>query len=162
MADTALQPLVMIAEDDADDRLMMTEAFAERCPDCRLCFAHDGAQLMRLLGNEALPDERADWSEERPDLVLLDLNMPLLDGREALRRIKADPALRQLPTVVMTTSANEDDVRFCYDAGANSYIVKPTSYSELLEIVSALNRYWIKTVALPQKLQRLQKRERYD
>jgi len=157
MADTVLRPLVMIAEDDADDRLMMTEAFAERARECRLHFARDGAQLMRLPSNKASPgDHTGDWSGEHPNLILLDLNMPLMDGREALRRIKADPALRQIPTVVMTTSDNEDDIRFCYDLGANSYIVKPSSYSQLLSIVSALDSYWTKTVALPKK------KERYD
>lgn len=84
-----------------------------------------------------------------PDLILLDLNMPLKDGREVLREIKSDPSLRGIPTIVMTTSADDDDLRYCYDTGANSYIIKPSSYSELLDVVSSLTNYWTKTVSLP-------------
>lgn len=134
---------VLIADDDPDDRLMMKEAFAERYRECRIRFAHDGVQLMRIL-------ER----EELPDLILLDLNMPLKDGREVLKEIKSSSALRHIPTVIMTTSDNEEDIRFCYDAGANSYIAKPSSYSEILDIVSVLKSYWIDTVILPKKLER--------
>ncbi|NMT62943.1 response regulator [Marinobacter orientalis] len=149
MTDSKLSPIILIAEDDPDDRLMMKEAFAERCHDCRICFAHDGVQLMRILnGEEALPDE-LDAPSGCPDLILLDLNMPLKDGREALREIKSDPGLQTIPTVVMTTSGNEDDIRHCYAAGANSYIVKPSSYSGLLDVVSSLTNYWKCTVTLP-------------
>lgn len=137
MADPGLLPLILVADDDPDDRLMMTEAFKERCQECRLLFAKDGAELLRVLEGK------------EPDLIILDLNMPLMDGREALRAIKTDPSLCHIPTVVMTTSENEDDVRFCYRAGASSYIIKPSSFSELLEIVSMLKSYWIDTVILP-------------
>lgn len=136
-------PTVLIADDDPDDRLMMQEAFAERYRECRVCFAHDGAQLMRILDQEELPD-----------LILLDLNMPFKDGREALKEIKSSSALRHIPTVIMTTSDNEEDIRFCYHAGANSYIAKPSTYSEILDIVSVLKSYWIDTVILPKKSER--------
>ncbi|TKV69083.1 response regulator [Marinobacter panjinensis] len=149
MTDRKTKLMILIAEDDADDRLMMKEAFAERCQDCRICFAHDGVQLMRLLnGEEQLPDN-PDGPSVCPDLILLDLNMPLKDGREALQEIKSNSSLRTIPTIVMTTSGNEDDIRYCYDTGANSYIVKPSSYSGLLDVVSSLTSYWTTTATLP-------------
>lgn len=154
MSDQKPPPIILIAEDDPDDRLMMKEAFAERCRDCRLCFAHDGVHLMHILnGDDPLPDKPA-VSCIFPDLILLDLNMPLKDGREALQEIKSNPGLRTIPTIVMTTSGNDDDVRHCYDAGANSYIVKPSSYSGLLDVVSSLTSYWTTTVALPTRPER--------
>lgn len=156
MNDSRPLPIVLIAEDDPDDRLMMKEAFAERCRECRLYFAHDGAQLMRILnGEEPLPDNPRT-TRLSPHLILLDLNMPLKDGRETLREIKSCSRLRTTPTIVMTTSDDEEDIRDCYDAGANSYIVKPSSYSGLLDVVSSLTSYWTTTVTLPTRP------ERYD
>ena len=154
MTDQNPVPVILIAEDDPDDRLMLKEAFAERCHGCRICFAHDGVQLMRILNREEqLPDGHNE-SFACPDLILLDLNMPLKDGREALQEIKSSPRLRAIPTIVMTTSGNEDDIRDCYNAGANSYIVKPTSYTGLLDIVSSLTNYWATTVSLPKRPER--------
>ncbi len=156
MNDSRPLPIVLIAEDDPDDRLMMREAFTERCRDCRLYFAHDGVQLMRILnGEEPLPDSPRT-ARVSPHLILLDLNMPLKDGRETLREIKSCSRLRTTPTIVMTTSDDEEDIRDCYDAGANSYIVKPSSYSGLLDVVSSLTSYWTTTVTLPTRP------ERYD
>ncbi|PXX92503.1 two-component system response regulator [Marinobacter vulgaris] len=156
MTDPKPVPILLIAEDDPDDQLMLREAFADRCIECRMCFAHDGVQLMRILnGEEGLPGE-LDVPSGCPDLILLDLNMPLKDGREALREIKSDPRLRQIPTIVMTTSDDEEDIRYCYDMGANSYIIKPSSYSGLLDVVSSLTSYWATTVTLPRRP------ERYD
>lgn len=143
MTDLKRRPTVLIADDDPDDRLLMKEAFTERYPECRLAFAEDGVHLMRILDRD-----------KHPDLILLDLHMPLKDGREALLEIKTNPALRPIPTIVLTTSENEDDIRFCYDSGANSYIAKPSTYSEILDIVSVLKSYWIDTVILPKKLKR--------
>lgn len=134
-----LLPIVLIADDDADDLLLITEAFSERCSECRIRFAQDGVQLMHMLDSE------------EPDLILLDLNMPLMDGRKALQKIKGSPRLRKIPTIVMTTSDDEEDIRFCYDAGVNSYIVKPPSYSDLLDIVTILKSYWMSTVVLPKR-----------
>ncbi|MFO7992552.1 MAG: response regulator [Marinobacter sp.] len=156
MTDPIPPPIILIAEDDPDDRLMMQEAFAERCIECRTCFAHDGMQLMRILHGEEQLRDGLSRASSRPDLILLDLNMPLKDGRQALLEIKSDVRLRAIPTIVMTTSDNEDDVRYCYGAGANAYIVKPSSYSGLLDVVSSLTSYWTATVTLPRRP------ERYD
>ncbi len=156
MTDRKTTPIILIAEDDPDDRLMMKEAFAERCHDCQIFFAHDGVQLMLFLNGKGPLPEESVASFVCPDLILLDLNMPLKDGREALQEIKSDPRLRTIPTIVMTTSGDEDDIRYCYDTGANSYIVKPSSYSGLLDVVSSLTSYWATTATLPLRP------ERYD
>lgn len=141
-------PFVLIADDDPDDRLLIRDAFDERCSECLLCFVQDGEELMRLLNGDpeaATPESCCGL----PDLILLDLNMPLKDGRQALQEIKSDPRLRKLPTVVLTTSKSEDDVDECYERGANSYIIKPARYSELLGVVESLKTYWVDTVRLP-------------
>lgn len=133
-------PLILIADDDPDDQLMIREAFEERCKHCQLCFVSNGVELMATLRGEnghVLPDNCP-----MPDLVLLDLNMPLKDGRQALVEIRSDPELNELPTVILTTSRNDEDIRFCHDQGANDYIVKPTRYTELLTIVESLKSYW--------------------
>ena len=132
--------LILIADDDPDDQLLIREAFEERCKNCQLCFVSNGVELMTLLKGESAQElpERCPV----PDLILLDLNMPLKDGRQALTEIRSDPALRQLPTVILTTSKNDEDVNFCQSRGANDYIVKPNSYSELLAIVESLKTYW--------------------
>lgn len=142
MNNQVLRPLVLIADDDPDDRLLITEAFAERYRECRLEFAKDGVELIQLLASR------------EPDLILLDLNMPLMDGRQALEKIKGNPGLRRIPTVILTTSDDDEDIDFCYRAGANSYIVKPSSYSNLLTIVSVLRSYWIDTATLPTRQER--------
>lgn len=125
---------VLIAEDDPDDRLMLQDAFDEACHQCRLQFVRDGVELLNCLTiNPGTP---------LPDLVLLDLNMPLKDGRQALHEIRANPAFATLPVVVMTTSNSEDDRNDCLAEGANDYLVKPASYQALLSTVQALQSYW--------------------
>jgi CheY-like chemotaxis protein len=143
------RPVILIADDDSDDRLIMREAFAELGHQCQTCFAHDGVQLMRILNGEVPLPGDPEASCGYPDLILLDLNMPLKDGREALREIKSCQRLRKIPTVIMTTSDDMDDIRYCYESGANSYITKPSNYSELLDVVSSLTHYWTTTVSLP-------------
>lgn len=154
MTDPQPPPIILIAEDDPDDRLMLREAFAERCHDCQLCFAHDGVQLMEILHGEVPLQGDAGHHCGCPDLILMDLNMPLKDGRQALQEIKNDPRLRRIPTVVMTTSNSDDDIDACYGAGANSYIVKPASFTGLLDVVSSLADYWASTVTLPTRPER--------
>lgn len=140
---------ILVADDDPDDQAMTREAFLE----CRLynplVFVSDGEQLMDYLHNRG-----AFADAERfplPGLVLLDLNMPRLDGREALRMIKDDPALRQVPVVVLTTSKAEEDVARSYADGVNSFITKPVSFAALLEVVQTLGKYWLQIVDLPQE-----------
>ena len=133
-------PVILIADDDPDDQLMIREAFAERCAHCQLCFVENGVELM-----DYLKGDHADAGQTAcplPDLLLLDLNMPLKDGRQSLLEIRADPALRTLPTVVLTTSRNDEDKAFCLAQGANGYIVKPSRYTELLTVVESLKNHW--------------------
>lgn len=133
-------PRILIAEDDPDDRLLLSEAFAERFGDCQLTFVQNGDELLSVLMTEA---------KGRPDLIILDLNMPLKDGRATLSELKANPALSPIPAIIFTTSMAEEDIAQCYASGANSYIIKPSLYSELLQVVGTLRTYWKETVKLP-------------
>ena len=138
---------ILMADDDMDDQMLTKDAFEE----CRLSndlrFVNDGEKLMDYLcrrGDFENPEE-----SPRPGLILLDLNMPRKDGREALGEIKSDPDLRRIPVVVLTTSKAEEDILKSYDLGVNSFIVKPVSFEGLLEVVKALGKYWIQIVELP-------------
>lgn len=133
-------PFILVAEDDPDDRLMIQEAFEESFASCRVSFVHDGVELMDLLqGNGVEPHQAVESS---PDMVLLDLNMPLKDGRQSLLEIESDPTLRHLRVVVMTTSSDSEDEAFCRAHGASAFIVKPTTFSELSRIVGYLKERW--------------------
>lgn len=138
---------ILMAEDDADDRMLTREAFNE----CRLAnplqFVVDGEELMDYLHRRGQYADAARYP--MPGLILLDLNMPRKDGREALREIKADPALREIPVVVMTTSKAIEDVSNSYCDGANSFITKPVSFAALIEVVHTLGKYWLQIVDLP-------------
>lgn len=138
---------ILIADDDQDDCLMTREAFRECRIANRLHFVHDGEALLDYL------KRRPPYNDEQrfpmPGLILLDLNMPLKDGREALMEIKADAALRSIPVVILTTSSAEEDILRSYDIGVNSFITKPVSYSGLIEVIRALGRYWLDIVELP-------------
>ncbi len=138
---------ILIADDDADDRLMAKEALEE----CRLAnhidFVEDGVELLDYLN--ARGRHAARRAEIRPGLIILDLNMPKMDGREALRAIKADPSLRRIPIVVMTTSQAEEDIYRTYDLGVNSFITKPVTFERLVAVMRVLGSYWIEIVELP-------------
>ena len=138
---------IVMADDDADDCALMRDAFREAGIDGRLEVVGDGEQLLAYLRRCAA--ERARAPDAEPAFVLLDLNMPNKDGREALAEIRADPALRHLPIVVFSTSAHPRDVLGSYQAGANSYIVKPSSYGEIGRLARELADYWLSTVRLP-------------
>jgi CheY-like chemotaxis protein len=138
---------ILMAEDDPDDRLMTREAFAECRLDNPLQFAEDGEQLMDYLHRRGPYADATRYP--MPGLILLDLNMPRKDGREALREIKADPVLRTIPVVVLTTSRADEDVAASYRDGANSFITKPVSFAALIDVVQALGKYWLQIVDLP-------------
>lgn len=141
--------LILVAEDDPDDRLLARDAFARNPRPVDLRFVEDGVELLDYLRRRGRYAEAA--SAPRPDLVLLDLNLPRKDGREALAEMKGDPTLRSLPVVVLTTSAAEEDVRRCYDLGANSYITKPPSFEALVDLAGLIGKYWFGAVGLPQE-----------
>ena len=138
---------ILMADDDPDDRLLAAEAMRESRVANDLRFVEDGEQLLDYL------NRRGRWADPaqspRPGLVLLDLNMPRMDGREALAAIKADPALRRIPIVVLTTSRAEADVLRSYDLGANSFITKPVTFGGLVDAMRVLGRSWIEIVELP-------------
>ena len=144
------QPMVILmADDDADDRLLAKDALIECQLDGNLHFVENGEELLEYLQRRGKYTQLAD--SPRPGLILLDLNMPRKDGREALREIKADPALRKIPVVVLTTSKADTDIGRIYELGANSFISKPVSFESLVEVMKILGRYWFEIVELPAK-----------
>ena len=138
---------ILIADDDAEDRMLMQDAFAENHFVNNLRFVINGEQLMDYLHHRGQYADPA--SAPRPGIILLDLNMPKKDGRQALQEIKGDPALRQIPVVVLTTSRAEEDIFRSYDLGVNSFITKPVTFTALIDLVKMLGRYWFDIVELP-------------
>ncbi len=137
----------LIAEDDPDDRLLIKEAFQESLVSNTIYFVEDGVELLDYLRGQEKYVNPAD--APTPDLILLDLNMPRKDGREALAEIKMDPGLRYIPVVVLTTSKAEEDILRSYDIGAASYITKPVTFDGLVEAIKGLGQYWVQIVRLP-------------
>lgn len=142
------QPIVILmADDDADDRLLCQQALEESRVLNELYFVEDGEQLMDYLNQRGKYAPPAN--APRPGLILLDLNMPRKDGREALREIKATPELRRIPIVVMTTSQAEEDIYRSYDLGANSFVTKPVTFDRLVDLMKALGKFWVEFVEFP-------------
>ena len=143
-----LKPItLLLADDDPDDRLLARQALEKSRLANDLRCVEDGEELLDYLyrrGKFADPKQ-----SPRPGLILLDLNMPRKDGREALREIKHDPRLRDIPIVVLTTSKADEDVARTYNLGVNSYITKPVRFAALVEIMKALGKYWFEIVELP-------------
>ncbi|WP_300542207.1 response regulator [Maricaulis sp.] len=140
---------ILMVDDDPDDRLL----FKEACEEVRLRnpleFLENGEQLVDYL------KRRGSYSDLEgapyPGIILLDLNMPLKDGREALEEIKNDNELRHIPIIVLTTSKDEDDILSSYGLGASSYIVKPISLDRLMRVVNSIGEYWVQIVEVPQR-----------
>ena len=140
---------LLMADDDEDDRLLAAEAFAESHLANDLHFVNDGEELMQyLLRQEAYADSN---SSPRPGIILLDLNMPRKDGREALSEIKSNPELCRIPVIILTTSNAEEDIVRSYDLGANSFIAKPVTFQRLVEVLQMIGNYWFHIVQLPQE-----------
>ncbi len=145
----AARPItILIADDDPDDRLLARDALAESRLANDVRFVEDGEDLLDYLYR------RGKWSDPeaspRPGLILLDLNMPRKDGREALKELKAEPELRGIPIVVLTTSAAEEDIYRTYDLGVSSFVTKPVTFEGLVEVMQVVGRYWFEIVELPQ------------
>lgn len=142
------QPItILMAEDDPDDRLLAREAMEEARLANDLHFVHDGEALMDYLHQRG--EYAAPGSAPRPGLIMLDLNMPKKDGREALKEIKADAELRCIPIVVLTTSKAEEDILRSYNLGVNAYITKPVTFESLVEVMRILGKFWFEIVQLP-------------
>lgn len=139
--------IILMADDDADDRLLAQDAMYESRVLNELHFVEDGVQLLSYLRGDDVFSDRSLYP--MPGLILLDLNMPKMDGREALAEIKADPRLRRIPVVILTTSKAEADMVKGYDLGAASYITKPVTFDALVELMRTLGKYWVEFVELP-------------
>jgi CheY-like chemotaxis protein len=138
---------ILMADDDGDDRMLAKDALEESRVLNDLRFVEDGEELIDYLfrrGRYSDPE-----TSPRPGLILLDLNMPRKDGREALREIKEHPDLRRIPIIIMTTSKAEEDIYRSYDLGANSFITKPVTFERLVDLMKVLGKYWIELVELP-------------
>src|SRR2546422_4788393 len=152
--------VILMADDDPDDRLLAQDALTECHLQSEIQFVENGEELLDYLrrrGKYAQPQEgRTDAasgpvSAPRPSLILLDLNMPRKDGREALREIKTDPDLRRIPVIVLTTSKADTDISKIYELGANSFISKPVTFDSLVNVMKIVVNYWLEIVELPFK-----------
>lgn len=137
---------VLLAEDDEDDVRLTQRAFRKGKILNKLYVVHDGEEAMEFLQHQGRYSEPNQ--APRPGIILLDLNMPRMDGREVLRRIKSDKNLSSIPVVVLTTSDQKPDVRQCYKNGANSFITKPVEFDKFLEAVTTLGKYWLSIARL--------------
>jgi len=138
---------ILIADDDAEDRMLIRDALIANRLNNNLQFVEDGEQLMDYLQHQGKYSDKRKYP--RPGLVLLDLNMPRKDGREALLEIKANPELRTMPVIVLTTSKAEEDILRTYNLGVSSFITKPVSFNALVNIMQTLKKYWFEIVELP-------------
>ena len=139
--------IILYAEDDEEDRMLVGDAFEESRLGNELHFVEDGEELLDYLHRRGRYAELSD--RPLPGLILLDLNMPKKDGREAIKEIKSDPHLRRIPVVVLTTSSAEEDIYRTYDLGVNSFIRKPVTFGALVDIMKTLGKYWFEIVELP-------------
>lgn len=139
--------VILMAEDDPDDRLLSKEALDEAHLVNELRFVEDGEELMDYLCRRGKYSNPA--LSPRPGLILLDLNMPRKDGREALEEIKESQDLRRIPVVVLTTSKAEEDILRSYDLGVSGYVTKPVTLEELIVVMKTLGQYWFEIVELP-------------
>ena len=141
---------ILMAEDDKDDQLLVRDSFDECHLVNELLFVEDGQQLIDYL------KRRPPYNDEKkapfPDIILLDLNMPRKDGREALEEIKRDPELKHIPVIVLTTSKAEEDILRSYKLGVAGFISKPVTFNGLVQVVRTLTDYWFQIVKLPPKL----------
>jgi CheY-like chemotaxis protein len=137
---------ILLVEDNPADVRLTQEAFKEWHAPVKLDIAQNGIQALSYLRQEP-PFESA----QRPDIILLDLNLPLMDGREVLRDIKSNPGFKQIPVVVLTTSKAEDDICKSYDLHANCYITKPVEFEDFIRVVQSIERFWLSTARLPAK-----------
>jgi len=139
--------IILMADDDPEDRMLAADALVEARLDNELHFVSDGEELIQYLNREGQFAEMEGMP--LPGLILLDLNMPRKDGREALKEIKEDPKLKQIPVVVLTTSKAETDIVKTYDLGVNSFITKPVTFDGLVDVMRTLGTYWFSIVSLP-------------
>ena len=132
---------ILIAEDDADDRFLLQSAFEENGYKDKLHFVENGLELIDYLNSLTDIEDEA----KMPRFIMLDLNMPKKDGREVLKEIKSNPHFKKIPVIIFSTTNNEQEMKRCYELGANSYITKPNSFENLIKTVATLRSYWVNT-----------------
>jgi two-component system response regulator len=142
-----MNPYILVADDDADDRFLLQNAFSEEKITNSVVYFKDGVELIDHLTTKMMEENES----QTPGLILLDLNMPRKDGRQVLKEIKNNPGLRFIPVLVFTTSEAEKDIEESYQLGANSYIVKPSDYTKLTDLIKAIRDFWLGSVTLPRK-----------
>lgn len=148
LMDVRKQPrTVLVADDDDDDRGLIWKAWRKNHSSTYLRFVDDGKELIDYLTHAGRYSDPA--SAPRPAVILLDLNMPRKDGREALREIKANPELCQIPIIVLATSKADEDICRSYEQGANSYITKPVTFGALVDVLRVVGKYWTEIAELP-------------
>ncbi len=148
MSEVVRKPVtILVADDDMDDRLLIKEAFEACQLPSDLRFVEDGVALMSYLNRRGNEQDKAEYPS--PALILLDLKMPKMDGWEVLAELKANPILRIIPVIVLTTSSSDQDILRSYALAAASYITKPASLEEHMALIQALGKYWLETVKLP-------------
>ncbi|MDP3717515.1 MAG: response regulator [Acidobacteriota bacterium] len=145
---STLPIVVMLADDDPDDCLLARDALAAGRNQVQLRVTRDGEDLMDYLHRRGAYQDPA--TAPRPQLILLDLSMPRKSGLEALAEIKATPALRQIPVIIMTTSSQDEEICRSYDLGASSFVTKPVRFETLVDVMNNIDRYWFQTVELPE------------
>ncbi len=139
--------VILIADDDAEDRMLLQEALDESRLKNQIQFVENGEELMDYLHSRQKFSDKLKFPT--PGLILLDLNMPKKDGREALKEIKEDDMLKLIPIVVLTTSKAEEDILKTYDMGVSSFITKPVTFDSLVDVMKTLSKYWFEIVELP-------------
>jgi CheY-like chemotaxis protein len=136
--------VILMADDDADDRLMAKEALEVSGLLNEIRFVEDGVELVNYL------EQRGKYQDApRPGLILLDMNMPRKNGREALKELKNHPEFKRIPVVILTTSQSQEDIKLGYDLGASSYITKPVTFDGLVAVMQTLGNYWTQIVRSP-------------
>ena len=140
---------IHMCDDDPDDQLLVTDALEEARLGNPIDFTNNGKELLQYLNREGKYSHLID--QPLPGLILLDLNMPVMDGREVLSKIKQHEKFRSIPIIVLTTSKAEADIARSYDMGVNSFIMKPVSFDSLVDMVKSVTDYWFHLVSLPQK-----------
>jgi CheY-like chemotaxis protein len=128
--------LILVAEDDQDDRFFLEAAFTEVGDEGVLAFVENGVEVLDFL------EKKLKQRAELPDMIILDLNMPKKNGKETLSELKKNPLFEKIPVVIYTTTCNDVEVRLCYELGASTYIVKPSDYDQIREVVASLKNHW--------------------
>ena len=146
-ADSSERTVLVMADDDPADCLLTEKALRKADITCPLYVVHDGAELLDYLRREG--DYVDPAAAPRPSLILLDLNMPKVNGTEVLERLREEPALRSIPVVVLTTSDEERDIAASYALGANAYLVKPSAFDDMVSVAQIVKAHWLEAVRLP-------------